>query len=817
MAMAIRRGVAAVLLSLCLGATAGCDSAEERAEAHFQSGMQLLAAGDVDRALVEFRNVFQLNGMHHDARAVYARTLRERGELAESYSQYLWLVEQYPDDLEGRRALAEMAAESGDWDEADRHVTEALRIAPDDLAAKAVAAALDYARAVEADDAAARDRAAAAAGAMLANVPGSRVLHRVVIDHALKAGDHAGAVRLIEAAIAEIPDDPGLHALRVSALAALDDAAGVEAALLEMKARFPDDPAADDALLRWYVARNETAKAEKLLRDRIGASEGDAAAVVDLLRFIASTRGPQAALGEAEAQIAAGATAIEVEAARNALRFDLGDRDGAIADLGQAVAAAEPSDAVRDAKAALAEMMNRNGNATGARALVEEVLAEDSGNVLAVRLKATALIAADAVGEAINLLRGALEQNPRDPALMTLLAQAHERNGSRDLMRDMLARAAEASGNAPEESVRYAQVLVQDGNLTTAENVLITALRTSPGDVRLLARLGDVYLRMGDWGRAGGVADALEETGGAEAKAAAISLRAAAVGGRESAEDALAFLSEMAGKGEGGLATRVALIRAQLQQGRTEEAVAGAEDLAADFPGDRGVRFVAAYVLDAAGRRGEAEAAYRALLADGSEPRIWLALYKNVQSDPARFDEAGEILAQAAAASPESAEIRWALAGHAERKGDIEGAIAIYEKLYAEDSSNPIVANNLASLLAGYRTDDESLARAELIARRLRGSDVPAFQDTYGWIAFRRGNVEEARAELEKAAAALTGDASVQYHLGMVYEALGMKPEALARFDRAVAAAGPGSALPDAAKAAEAAARLRAEGVVAKQ
>jgi cellulose synthase operon protein C len=44
--------------------------------------------------------------------------------------------------------------------------------------------------------------------------------------------------------------------------------------------------------------------------------------------------------------------------------------------------------------------------------------------------------------------------------------------------------------------------------------------------------------------------------------------------------------------------------------------------------------------------------------------------------------------------------------------------------------------------------------RAWNIARRLRGAERPEFQDTYGWIALRRGEVEEALAHLEPAAAA---------------------------------------------------------------
>ena len=63
--------------------------------------------------------------------------------------------------------------------------------------------------------------------------------------------------------------------------------------------------------------------------------------------------------------------------------------------------------------------------------------------------------------------------------------------------------------------------------------------------------------------------------------------------------------------------------------------------------------------------------------------------------------------------------------GSWKQKGDIDGAIAAYEALYAADSGSPVLANNLASLLASYRDDPASLERAFAIARRLRGTDVP--------------------------------------------------------------------------------------------
>ncbi len=111
-------------------ALAACDNAEERAEKHYQEGLTLLEAGDVDRALVEFRNVFKLNELHREARRAYAEVERDRGNLRAAYGQYLRLVEQYPDDFEARKALLEMAIPEGNWPEIERHLTLAADRGP---------------------------------------------------------------------------------------------------------------------------------------------------------------------------------------------------------------------------------------------------------------------------------------------------------------------------------------------------------------------------------------------------------------------------------------------------------------------------------------------------------------------------------------------------------------------------------------------------------------------------------------------------------------------------------------------------------------
>ena len=58
---------------------AACQSAEEQAESHYQSALELLEQGDLDRAIVEFRNTFQDNPRHKEARLAFASMMADRG------------------------------------------------------------------------------------------------------------------------------------------------------------------------------------------------------------------------------------------------------------------------------------------------------------------------------------------------------------------------------------------------------------------------------------------------------------------------------------------------------------------------------------------------------------------------------------------------------------------------------------------------------------------------------------------------------------------------------------------------------------------
>lgn len=772
---------------LMSGFLAACDTAEERAQEHYKKGMALLEDGDVDRALVEFRNVFKLNGLHKEARIAYAQVQEGRGNLQDAYSQYLRLVEQYPENLIGRRALSRMASDLNNWEEVERHVVVAERLAPEDPVVLAVRAGLDYRNALRDDNMDTAALAVKVSETLLSDHPDLPSARRVVIDDLVRREDWLGALAVIENGIAIDADDRSLYFLRLGVLEQLGRSDDIIAQLKDMVQQFPDADLHQTLVTR-YMVENRLDEAEAYLRERVAQdSSGDPQAQLELLAFLRRTQGRDAATAEIDRVLRAGQAEHEavLRSVRAGFEFDAGNRDAAIAEMEDILKDAEPSEQTDRIKVALAGMLIQTGNAVGARARVEEVLEHDPGQVGALKLKANWLIEDDRPGDALIELRAALDQAPRDSGIMTLMAQAHQRTGNHDLMGEMLALAVEASASAPEESARYARFLMEEEKFLAAEDVLRDALRRQNTNPGLLSLIGNLYIRMEDWPRTQGVINRLQSLNTEQTLAVANELTARKLAGQNQATELEQFLTGLS-DGDSGLQAAASIVRLRLAQGNIQGALDYVAELRAQDPDNLTLRFLHAGVKIANGQREEAIADLTELSADiPQEEAVWIALYRLYRSQ-GEMEKVDQVLNDALANLPDSANLKWALAGEAEASGDIDGAIAIYEALYAQNSDSTVIANNLASLIASYREDDESLQRAYNIARRLRGTEVPAFQDTYGWIAHRLGNHEEALDYLEAAAQAIPGDPIAQYHLAENYAALGRDAEALGQYNKVV-------------------------------
>lgn len=781
------------LILLSMTVLTACKTGEEKADAFYQSGLSLLEAGDLDRAAIEFLNVFQHDGLHEDARRKLADIRLTQGRVPAAYSQYLRLIEQHPNNAEVRLILADIAVGINNWDEARRHGEAALALVPDDPKAQAIGAALAYRAATVEPNPAALQAAAIDARALLEANPDDDVARRVVIDDLLRSDTPLDALPLIDAALDADPQSNLYQTLRLRLLVQVQDMAGIGAQLQQMVALFPEDQDLTQSLIGWYITQGDLDGAERYLRELAGELTDPPEGHLAVVQLIQATQSPQAAKQELERLVAANTgtpNAAVYKSLSAVIGFELGEQEAAIATFQQILSTAEPIEQTWRIRNTLARLLITTGDIAGARAQVDTILANDASNVEALKLRAAWSIEEDRAGDAILDLRRALGQQPRDAEILTLMAQAHEREGSLALAGERLALAVDVSGSAPAEAIRYASFLLREGRTAAARNVLTDARTANPRDVDVMTTLARVLLGEGAWVEAQGIANTLRALQTPSAQEAATSLQAALLLGQNRIEDSLAFLEGEIEQGNADVIAISQVVQIHLQAGNIDTARSYLDQALVDNPTDSTLQMLNASLFAIAGDFDASEAVFRGLIADNPEAEAPVLRLYNLLVATDQPIKAEAVIDAALIDQPDAINLRWISAGLRERRGDIDGAIAIYEDMYAANSGAVMIANNLASLIATHKDDPDSIARAATIAKRLRELDAPPFQDTYGWISYRQSNYADARTYLEPAAAGLPDDPVVQYHLGMTYAALGEVELATQQLTHALALAG---------------------------
>jgi tetratricopeptide (TPR) repeat protein len=132
-----------------------------------------------------------------------------------------------------------------------------------------------------------------------------------------------------------------------------------------------------------------------------------------------------------------------------------------------------------------------------------------------------------------------------------------------------------------------------------------------------------------------------------------------------------------------------------------------------------------------------------------------------------------------------------------ESRGDVGNAEADYKKSLQIQPQQPIAANNLAyRMLQNGENVDVALTLAQTARQAMPNS--PNTADTLAWAYYYKGTYGFARDLLEDAVKTEPNDASMQYHLGMVYAKLKDKNNAAIHLKKAVSLAPDSPAAKDA-------------------
>jgi tetratricopeptide (TPR) repeat protein len=219
-----------------------------------------------------------------------------------------------------------------------------------------------------------------------------------------------------------------------------------------------------------------------------------------------------------------------------------------------------------------------------------------------------------------------------------------------------------------------------------------------------------------------------------------------------------------------------ALVADLVRLDRADEAVAYLQKLSKENPDNFYAKTLLGQVLAGSGDSVAAEKILEATL-DSNES--WLPAYTALAG--LQEGDVGaqiDIYKRGLVAVPGNQEMALLLGTAYERSGRIDDAIAAYEEIIEVNPESLAVANNLAALLADYRTDDASLAKALQLASQFSDSDNPVFLDTLGWVYYRLGEYDQAIPYLEKSVDIAGQVPVLRYHLGMAYKAVGKSKDA---------------------------------------
>jgi predicted Zn-dependent protease len=228
------------------------------------------------------------------------------------------------------------------------------------------------------------------------------------------------------------------------------------------------------------------------------------------------------------------------------------------------------------------------------------------------------------------------------------------------------------------------------------------------------------------------------------------------------------------------------LVSAYLHTGKPDKAETLLRDILKKFPSNAELLVLLGQTQVAKGKPDEAKNSFKAAIAQQPKYEMGYEALSNSYVAQKNYDEANNIIQAGLKELPDSLGLRLASASLLIMKGNNDAAIAAYDAILKDQPNSLLAVNNLASLLVDNRSDEASLDRAATLAEVLKSSTVPQYQDTVGWIQYKRGNAAEAVKILEAAASKLPNLAAARYHLGMSYLAAGRTALAAEQFKAAL-------------------------------
>jgi cellulose synthase operon protein C len=761
------------------GLLAGCGSPDQNAQTYYERGMDLVAKHDDLNARLEFLKAVKYKADRADIwRALAGIDERTKAGTGPIFNDLRRVVELDPNDLDSRLKLAQIMTAGGAADAALKIMDAAKEDKPN-----APLHALKAVILLRTKDTAGAMREAQRA----AEIDPTNVEATILLASKKTAdGDPDGALKLLNGLSAnDQQNEARISLAKIQAFVRKGDVPQAESLIKKLIAENPKEVNLRGQLIQLYVSAKRFDDAERELRVLADMTPPDPKAGLNLVRFLLQTKGPKAASDELNARIKAGGDVFDYQMTAAELTYAGGDVAQATEQLKTLANTASTPERKLAAQTKLAEIYVTKNNIAAAEPLIAEVLEKDKRNTVGLRLRAAIRIEKGQIDDAVADLREALNDQPKSPDLLMMMATAYERGGKNELADRQYADALKVAGQNTNVALQYVAFLQRRNDPARAEDILSQILAQSPSDTRLLTALGQVRLSRQNWTGALAVADTLSKS--KDNRALADELKAAALGGQNRIDESLAALEDAHAAAPDAVQPVASLVASYIKLGKADKADALLQQMLKKYPDNAELLVWMGQTKLAQNKTDDASQNFKTAISKSPKYPNGYSALSDLYTRQKNYDGAAQIIQAGLKEQPDNVNFRLASASLEILKGDQDAAISQYESLLKDQPNSAVAINNLASLILDNRTDKPSVDRGIALADKLKDANLPQFQDTYGWAQFKKGDAKAAVQVLEPVQAQMKDSAAFHYHLGMSYAANGNADKAAEQYKTALA------------------------------
>ncbi|NOT83735.1 MAG: tetratricopeptide repeat protein, partial [Methylococcaceae bacterium] len=684
------------------------------------------------------------------------------------------LVAEKPDFIEAQLKLGKLFLFGGDFDKALEKSTAILSKLPDNKDALILQAAVLSQK---------NDQPAAQAivTKVLLNNPGDLDATFVLAKLQSQAKHYDEALKVLDAALVVHPDEISLALMKMQILLAGGKSTVAEGIVVDLLKRFPEQNALHYSMAKYYVLAKQLDKAEQVLRDLIAKKPTETEPKLALIEYFLSQKAESKAEQSLLAFIKANPSNYDFSFALVTLYKERPEQ--AIPLLNRIMADDQQGSNSLKAKNMLAKFMLKQGDKVKAEQLIDEVIKQDAHNADALMMRSTLLVDTGKYEAAIGDLRTVLRDQPESEKAYILSARTHIKSGYLDLAQESLKNSLSINPTNIDVRKDLAKMLAMKKDEAGAISLLEELGASKQQNAEVLAMLVDLYARKGEWAKAEAAAQSIakvENSGLSSFKLAQLYAAQKKFPAAIDAYNQALKLKPLA------LDILAGLSNTYLMMGEAGKATALLHKLLAEHPDNVGLLNLQGLLYQNQKQFGEAEQVFTKVIDLAKTKEVGYVNLAAVYMLQNQFEQALKTYQQGLAALPQDMNLMQNIAMLYEKMAKPDAAIEAYAAILKIKPDNSTAANNLAAVTAEVTNDPKRLRAALNFVTAFKDTKNPAFLDTYGWLSYLNGQLDDAVSALEKVVKLEPEFAEFNYHLAMAYAAKGRHEEAKVALQKAL-------------------------------